>query len=395
MQRGMALKKPNMYHSAKNKSIIKKIKSKQKATYKGTLPKKIPPWKRNTAFHKPKTAATWKLPTILLISSLFFIILIIPTLIVIPFGKENGNESRMVEKEQTAQTPQEETEASPFSVAVMRSTSEEVENVPLETYVSRVIASEMPADFELEALKAQALAARTYIVNHKLHTNENDKKESDVTDTVQHQVYKDDKELKRQWGSDYEWKIDKIKKAVQETKGEILTYNSQPITPAFFSTSNGFTENSEDYWENELPYLRSVESHWDKSSPKFLDQKIFTLNQFENAMKVELNKSGSLVMEVTRTKSNRVDELMIDGHKFSGRAVREKLELRSSDFKIKQKNDHLIFTTKGYGHGIGMSQYGANGMAKEGKTYKDIVNHYYKGVEISTVTDTAPALVAK
>ncbi|WP_337970405.1 SpoIID/LytB domain-containing protein, partial [Virgibacillus salexigens] len=100
-------------------------------------------------------------------------------------------------------------------------------------------------------------------------------------------------------------------------------------------------------------------------------------------------------IELTRTDSKRVGKLQIDGKTFSGRDGREKLELRSSDFTIEQKNDHFIFTTKGFGHGIGMSQYGANGMAKEGKNYKDIVNYYYKDVKISTVNETAPTLVSK
>src|SRR5690625_89804 len=251
----------------------------------------------------------------------------------------------------------------------------------------------MPAEFETEALKAQALAARTYIVNHKLYTDETD--EYDVTDTVMHQVYKDDYELQKQWGSDYDWKMNKITEAVNDTQGEILTHNDAPITPAFFSTSNGYTENSEDYWEDELPYLRSVESHWDEDSPKFMDQKTFSVEQLEEALEIDLPYNESFQIEVTRTESERVDQLALNENELSGREVREKLELQSSDFSIKQRDNHLIFTTKGYGHGIGMSQYGANGMAEEGNSYKDIVEYYYNDIEISTVTDAAPTLVSR
>src|SRR5699024_8414720 len=162
--------------------------------------------------------------------------------------------------------------------------------------------------------------------------------------------------------------------------------------PAFFSTSNGFTENSEDYWENEVPYLRSVESPWDEDSAKFLDQKTVTIEETEQLLGINLPKSSAIPIETTRTEGNRVAELSLGEHSISGRDVREKLELRSSDFTIKQKDNHLIFTTKGFGHGIGMSQYGADGMAKDGKSYQDIVKYYYKDVEISSVTEAAPTL---
>lgn len=382
----------------KKSRLAKQIKAKQqqvisqKSNNSGHKPdyrKKRLPLKRNRQYLTGQSPS-WRLPAVLLVASLFAIILVIPALIVVPFAMDVENEAGTVEKEADSEI---ELDTSPFAVTVMRSTSKKKEDVPLETYVSRVVASEMPAEFEMEALKAQALAARTYVINHILYQDNNS--EYDVTDTVQHQVYKDELELKKIFEDNYTEKMNKIKQAVKSTEGEILTYENALITPAFFSTSNGFTENSEDYWENEVPYLRSVESKWDEASPKFLDQKIFAVNEVENVLNIDLPEDSALDIEVTRTESKRVDELSIAGKIFSGRDVREKLELRSSDFTIEQKNDHLIFTTKGFGHGIGMSQYGANGMAKEGKTYKEIVKYYYKDVEVSTVTDTAPTLVAK
>lgn len=379
----------------KKKTIQERINAKQKTSITMKAPKKEL-IKNNLLLKSKKNhflgnqQKKWKLPTAILLTSLFCLILLIPTVIVVIFGDATGNETTSQEKKAEESV---ELESSPFSVAVMRSNLEKVDNVPLETYVAGVVASEMPVEFEMEALKAQALAARTYIVNYKLHGDITE--EADVTDTVQHQVYKDEAELQKQFGDDYQEKMNKIKEAVNATKGEVLTYKKELITPAFFSTSNGFTENSEDYWKDELPYLRSVESHWDENTPKFLDQQTYSIDQVEQALATKLPSDKALSIEITRTDGKRVEELTINGDAFSGREVREKLELRSSDFTIEQKDDHLIFTTKGYGHGIGMSQYGANGMAEEGKTYKDIVNHYYKDVEISTVTDTAPALVVK
>ncbi|SFE10103.1 stage II sporulation protein D [Lentibacillus persicus] len=347
--------------------------------------------KNRKPFNINGSKSVWKSPAFLLPAILMTVILIIPTLIVVPFMSDSE------EQETTAENSTEDIEismgSSPFSVEVMRASSEQVESVPLETYVARVVASETPSEFEMEALKAQALAARTFIVNRLLHQSDND--EADVTDTTSDQVYHNEQELKKTMGSTYDEDMAKIRKAVAATEGEILTYKNNPITAAYFSTSNGYTENSEDYWENKVPYLRSVESPWDTNTPKFMDQKIFTISEVEELLETDLPASEAISMDVSRTEGNRVGELKIGDKAFSGRKIRETLGLKSSDFSIEKKRDHLIFTTKGYGHGIGMSQFGANGMAEEGKTYKEIVKHYYQDVEISTVTKTAPTLVAK
>ncbi|MDY0394215.1 SpoIID/LytB domain-containing protein [Virgibacillus halophilus] len=202
------------------------------------------------------------------------LILIVPTLIVVPFTNDSAAENVSKENKGEAKTAMEKTDdglkEDSMSVAVMRHQTKEVENIPLETYVTRVVANEMPAEFEMEALKAQALAARTYVV-YQLSNKEDP--DGYVTDTEQDQVYRNDAELRKIMGKDYDKKMSKIKKAVAASKGKILTYKEKPIFPAFFSTSNGYTENSEDYWSNKLPYLRSVKSPWDESSPKFMDQK--------------------------------------------------------------------------------------------------------------------------
>lgn len=347
----------------------------------------------------PGKSSTWKVPGIVFLASLVVIILIIPTLIALPDQDHDQAHISTKKAEKKSENPSSDNQKpveltagdSPFSVEVMRASSNKVEDVPLETYVSRVVASEMPVDFEMEALKAQSLAARTYVVD--LLLNQDKKDEPAITDTTDNQVYSNDAELQKKWGKDYDKNMQKINKAVAATKGEILTYDNNPIFPAFFSTSNGYTENSEDYWENKLPYLRSVKSPWDKDSPKFLDQQVVAVDKAEQELGVQI--PGDLEADVSRTDGNRVGTLTIDGKTFTGKEIREKFNLRSSDFSIKHKNGHLIFTTKGFGHGIGMSQYGANGMAKAGKDYKDIVKHYYKGVKISEVTETAPTLVAK
>jgi len=367
--------------------------AKQKALLKQKALKKLQqrkPLKAATAGSRP---SRWRHPAIWLGVSLFAVILIVPALVVGPFSKGDTALSNTEKEREIAKAEHREIPQSAFSVAVMRTASEQIENVPLETYVARVVASEMPADFELEALKAQSLAARTYIVNHLL--SQKGKDSANVTDTVQHQVYKNEDELRKAWGSSFEEKMKKLKTAVQATEGEILTYHRKPITPSFFSTSNGYTENSEDYWGQKLPYLRSVKSPWDLDSPKFKDQEVFTKNQVAQALGVNLAGGNAAAFEVTRTDSGRVAQLKLGERTFSGKQVRELLRLPSSDFRIEEKNGHFIFTTKGFGHGVGMSQYGANGMAREGKTYKDIVSYYYHDVEIRPVQEAAPALVSK
>lgn len=172
---------------------------------------------------------------------MIILIIAVPTIIVkLPFGMT----------EEIPTTPEEDTQQETIDkaddsveVSIERADSTEVEKVPLEEYVISVVASEMPADFKEEALKAQAVAARTYIINH---LNQQDDPEAIVTDSTEHQVYKNTAELEEQWGEEFEWKMDKITSAVLATEGEVITYDDEPITPTFFSMSNGYTEDAEE-----------------------------------------------------------------------------------------------------------------------------------------------------
>lgn len=325
-------------------------------------------------------------PMVVLASFLFIMILLVPTLVVLPFSHNTQTHGKLDEELKAKQEePVKKNPGPAIDVAVYRSAKQKVETIPLEEYVIGVVASEMPAKFEMEALKAQSLTARTYIVRQLLSKeNPSVPKGANVTDTQLNQVYRNKAELKKLWGADYDWKIKKITEAVQATEGQIITYKGELIEPSFFSTSNGYTENSEDYWSNAFPYLRSVESPWDKNSPEFLDQKVLTVAEFEQKLGIKLPKDGSVGKVLARTDGKRVETLEIAGKKFSGREVRERLDLRSTDFTWERKGNEIIVTTKGFGHGVGMSQYGANGMAKEGKTYEQIIAHYYQGVQITT-----------
>ena len=317
-------------------------------------------------------------------------VFVLPTVIVkLPIGIQEEKPVTPNENQEEASIDMNE---DTVEVSIKRTESDEVEKVPLEQYVISVVASEMPADFNEEALKAQAVAARTYIIQH---LNQQDDPETIITDSTEHQVYKNETELQEQWGKDFEEKMNKIKSAVLATEGEVITYNDEPITPTFFSMSNGYTEDAEAYWGNELPYLKSVESQWEMELPNFQEQVIFSYNELSEKLNIPIQVGQKVHLAMSRTNSNRVAELKIDDQTFSGKEIREKLGLRSSDFSIKQQNDHFVFTTKGYGHGVGMSQYGANGMAEDGKSYNDILNHYYQDVQIHPLQEAAPTLVSK
>ncbi|TYS17883.1 stage II sporulation protein D [Rossellomorea vietnamensis] len=331
-------------------------------------------------------------PVIITVAILMAVTFLVPTLVVLPFSDNKASSQLDEESKKPKETTLLEDSV---EVAVYRSSKEIIEKLPLEEYVVGVVAGEMPADFEIEALKAQALAARTFIVNQLMNKSGNVPEGADVTDTVTHQVFSNNEELKKHWGADYQWKMEKIAKAVLETKGKILTYEGNPIDAAFFSTSNGFTENSEAYWPNAVPYLKSVESPWDADSPKFNSQKVVPVTEFQEKLGISLAGDGSVGTITDRTPGQRVGGVVINGKEFTGREIREKLDLRSSDFTWYRKGDHIVITTKGFGHGVGMSQYGANGMAKEGKSFEEIVTHYYKDVKVSSSDTILKQFTAK
>ncbi|MNK55888.1 Amidase enhancer precursor [compost metagenome] len=299
--------------------------------------------------------------------------------------------------------PAAQPQADKTPVRVYLSKTGMVETLPLEEYVAGVLAAEMPATFELEALKAQAIAARTFIVRRLTDGDVSGVPggAANVTDTVAHQAYLSRAALAK-WKTDGEAdKLAKIKKAVQDTTGTIMTYQGKPITASFFSASSGYTENSEEYWNQKIPYLRSVASPWDaKLDPTY--KETVTLKLSSVFHKLGLNQpsvpassgqsqnSGNLFEILSSTTGHRVKEAEIGGKKFSGREIREKLGLRSSQFRFDIVGDEVKITTFGYGHGVGMSQWGANGMAQAGYTVTQILKHYYTGISFDQASKLLP-----
>ena len=244
----------------------------------------------------------------------------------------------------------------------------------LEEYLIGVVGAEMPASFPMEALKAQAVVARTYALK-KIESG------GKLTDTVSTQSYKDNNELKKLWGSSFDTYYQKIKTAVTATKGLSIYYQGKYIDAVYHSTSNGKTQDAAYVWGNRVPYLKSVDSSWDKEATSYLREVSKDFTNVLNLLGVNINDDISFEI-LSRDYSGRVEKVRVGDQTFSGVEFRNLLGLRSADFDLSLENGNLIITTRGYGHGVGMSQYGASGMAKAGYTYQQILKHYYTGVSI-------------
>ena len=260
-----------------------------------------------------------------------------------------------------------------YSTNVFKSSN--LNNEKLENYVIGVVAAEMPASFSFEALKAQAVAARTFAYN-KISNNILNYDEL-VNDKGQAYISVD--EMKDKWKDSFANNYDKISKAVLDTKGEIITYNDKPIMSYYFSVSNGKTEESSNVFSNQ-PYLLSVDSSWDINSKEY--EKNMYMSKEEILKKLGINDNDLRISNIEHNSSNRIKSININGILYSGIDIRKKLGLRSTDFSFDLEENQVKIKTNGYGHGVGMSQYGANYLANQGKNYKEIIKYYYNGVNI-------------
>ena len=282
----------------------------------------------------------------------------------------------------------------PKTIEVKRCDSGKKVEVDFEEYVTCVVASEMPATFEEEALKAQSVAARTFAMA-KIES------ESPICDSTHCQVYKTEKELidchPEGW-EDEGWK--KIKKACKATTGELLYYDGELVLhPLFFSSSGGQTENSEDVFVSAVPYLISVSSPYEEKATHKDEEKSFTVKEFASKVRKAFPEKdfGTIgtdrIKILSRTAGGRVEKMKVGDVTLKGTEVRSALGLSSALFTISFKegtgwngssasDTHIVFVSNGSGHGVGMSQYGADGMARGGADYKEILRHYYSGTEI-------------
>lgn len=285
----------------------------------------------------------------------------------------NKKENKTVKKENT-ETKQEESKENKTYVTIYRKKGT-VEQIELEEYLVGVVAAEMPASFNSEALKAQAVLARTYALK-KISKGEK------LTNTVSTQAYIDKNEMQNKWGNEYSKYYNKIVSAVNSTKGRVVKYNGNYIEALYHSTSNGKTENAKEVWGQDIPYLKSVDSSWDKKTTSYLKIENKEFNTLMKVLGINFDKNTNIEI-LSRDESGRVSEVKVADKTYTGVEFRTLLNLRSADFDISVTDNGLEIITRGYGHGVGMSQYGANEMAKLGYNYKDIINHYFTNVKIT------------
>lgn len=265
-----------------------------------------------------------------------------------------------------------------------------VTQMDLDEYVQGVVLKEMPADFEFEALKAQAVVARTYAMRGKTVGSKHEN--ADVcTNSECCQAFCSREEYLAA-GGDAEM-AEKVEKSVTETKNAVLIYNGKLIEATYFSCSGGRTEDALAVWGSDVPYLQSVESPGEENAAHYSDTVTFSLDAFANCL--NLSVPGSLedwIGEVKYTQGRGVDTIQIGGASFTGKELRKLLGLRSTNFSINAAGDTVTVTTMGFGHRVGMSQYGADAMAATGETYESILAHYYPGTTLTVWIDKENAL---
>lgn len=288
-----------------------------------------------------------------------------------------------------------ETPADPQSdetVSVYLSEEERTEDMNINDYLKCVVAAEMPADFEKEALKAQAVAARTYLYSHIEQANIGNIAESHngaavCTDSAHCQAYITEQKCRENWGAGADEKWNKISSAVDETSGQIMTYNGNIISAVFHSTSSGSTEAAVDVWGSDVPYLQSVESVGDTYSPKYYSELTVSESEFKNTIDAKIDGtdwSKGLAENIVRSNAGGIVSLDVGGVNVKGTEFRSIFSLRSANVDIVQENGNVKMSVKGFGHGVGMSQYGANYLAEQGEDYKKILQTYYTGIDIET-----------
>lgn len=283
-----------------------------------------------------------------------------------------------------------EPEVSDMKVRLYHHDTGKIEELPLNEYVTGVVAAEMPAAFPVEALKAQAVAARTYVLKRLTAGGvmNSEHPGADVCDDPRHaQAWLSRGQMRERWGAiNYYRYYYKIRRAVDATTNMVITYNGKLIDPVYHSACGGRTEDSGAVWKYSVPYLKSVNCPYE-TDPRPVQTASFTLDQARKALGVDLaavpvSTGGSPVKITGRTDTGRVSTVEVGGVELPATLVRQRLGLRSTNFGCRLEDDKLVFTTVGYGHGVGMCQYGAKGFAEHGYSYEEILKHYYTGVEV-------------
>ncbi len=326
------------------------------------------------------------------------LLLVIPMMTFLrPEGEENPypTETEAIQSSSETSVSAEMSDDYSDTLKVLDFTSGQVLEIPLEDYVIGAVMAEMPASYHKEALKAQAVAARTYAIRQrekqKIAPDELLMGADISNDSTKYQAYFTPEQAKSFYGESYDTCLDIVASAVRETEGEVLFYDGEPIVAAFHSTSGGRTESAAVVWGSEIEYLVPVDCSDDEQSPAYHGEKVFSdeeLCGIISAKYPDADFSGEpddWIIIGDRSSSGTVTELSAGGEIISGTAFRSLLGLKSANFDIEHSDGQFTVTTKGNGHGVGMSQYGANAMANDGADYKEILMHFYTGAELGSM----------
>ncbi|MBQ6816445.1 MAG: stage II sporulation protein D [Clostridia bacterium] len=304
--------------------------------------------------------------------ALIFFMLIIPLLTLTVNQKNNP----------TTQNPIINTNVKEFLVKDTQ--TGEIKNVPVSDYIFGVVAAEMPAEYESEALKAQAIAAYTYAV---FKSQKNSVQGYHITNDYKvDQAFITKQEAREKWGDKADFYEQKITAAVNSVSGKYIDYNGQPILALYHAISGGKTESCEAVFGNSLPYLCGVDSSGDILNPDYQKTQSFTPEQFSTALKEVVELSGEPINWITEVKTQEngyIESVTVGGVTVKGTEIRKLLGLRSANFDV-AFGQNFDFTVRGYGHGVGLSQSGADYLAKQGKTAEEIINWYYPGCTIKS-----------
>ena len=260
-----------------------------------------------------------------------------------------------------------------------------VRNLDMDTYLTGVLLAEMPSSFSLEALKAQSVVARTYARKAYI-TGGKHQNGSVCTDPGCCQGYLLEEIYLAEGGNTAA--VERICAAISETSGQVLTYDQELIEATYFSCSGGRTEAAVAVWGTDFPYLKSVESPGEEQALHYTDTAVFTPEEFASLLQISPEgEPAGWIGDAVYTEGGSVRSMLIGGKNFTGIQLRNILGLRSAAFSIAAQKDEIVITTKGYGHRVGMSQYGAEAMASQGASYEEILKHYYQGAEITRLRE--------
>lgn len=300
------------------------------------------------------------------------------------FGVTLLNRYRM--QEETAATVQTElpTETTVSLPVRFRTGDETVTEMDMDAYLLGVVLAEMPASFEMEALKAQSCVARTYA--GKAYISGGKHGDGSVCgDTSCCQGYTTVDTYLASGGT--EEAVNRVRTAVSVTSGQVLTYDEQLIEATYFSCSGGRTEDAVAVWGTDFPYLQAVDSPGEEQAAYYTDTQVFSASEFARLLQLPLTGDpAGWIGNATYTEGGGIHTMEIGGESFTGTRLRNLLGLRSTAFSVEVQDSEIVITTRGYGHRVGMSQYGADAMAAAGSSWEEILAHYYRGAELTTLS---------